>query len=269
MDNQASYNMPEAVEGSSILAGTTPTLFLGATPPSTSQRLSVGKDIKGKGRAVEPPGNNLGSADDDVEGELSSEAALAKAIQDLKDLDDNNAAEIKENAPASTKQHRQGSPREGWTQPREGWTQHPSRLGDQLGSKWRSAGDKNGSSNIPDRTEAFLLDPGQKKVEPGHDTRTPNTMIFVYNKEDHTLGNALVDQLHKNSHVTYAAYRVPHPLFARFELRIQTDGEITPKEALLAASRDVIRELEVIKVKFTREYELRKMVGNTTQNNEV
>lgn len=71
MGNQASYNMPEAVEGSSILAGTTPTPFLGTTPPSTSQRLSVGKDIKGKGRAVEPPGNNLGSADDDVEGELS------------------------------------------------------------------------------------------------------------------------------------------------------------------------------------------------------
>lgn len=39
---------------------------------------------------------------------------------------------------------------------------------------------------------------------------TPNTMIFVYNKEDHTLGNALVDQLHKNSHVTYAAYRVSY-----------------------------------------------------------
>ncbi|KAL2427261.1 hypothetical protein ABEF95_010768 [Exophiala dermatitidis] len=262
MGNQASYNMPEAVEGSDVPTSPTPTPSLGTTPPSTSQRLSVGEDIKGKGRAVEPPNNNLGSADDDVEGELSSEAALARAIKHLKDLDGNNAAEIKEKAPASAEQRRQGSPR-------EGWTQHPSRLGDQLGSKWRSAGDKNGSSNIPDRTEAFLLDPGQKKVEPGHDTRTPNTMIFVYNKEDHTLGNALVDQLHKNSHVTYAAYRVPHPLFARFELRIQTDGEITPNEALLAATRDVIRELEVIKVKFTREYELRKMVGNTTQNNEV
>jgi DNA-directed RNA polymerase II subunit RPB11 len=55
--------------------------------------------------------------------------------------------------------------------------------------------------------------------------------------------------------------QIPHPLFAKFELRVQTDGEITPKEAVLASCRDLVQELNVLKTNFTREYELRKMVG--------
>ncbi|EXJ96309.1 hypothetical protein A1O1_01435 [Capronia coronata CBS 617.96] len=116
-------------------------------------------------------------------------------------------------------------------------------------------------------TEAFLLGPGEKRIELKIDTRTPNTEIFVFNKEDHTLGGLLVDKLLKNSHVLFAAYRVPHPLFARFELRVQTDGEISPKEALVASSSEIIRDFETLKTNFTREYELRKMVGSAAQNN--
>ncbi|KIV77912.1 hypothetical protein PV11_09684 [Exophiala sideris] len=115
--------------------------------------------------------------------------------------------------------------------------------------------------NAPDRTEAFILGEGEKKIEEKIDTRTPNTTIFTFNKEDHTLANLLRDKLLKNSHVTFAAYRIPHPLFAKFELRVQTDGEITPKEAVLASSKDIIQDLNALKTNFTREYELRKMVG--------
>ncbi|KIW72558.1 hypothetical protein PV04_00741 [Phialophora macrospora] len=115
--------------------------------------------------------------------------------------------------------------------------------------------------NISDSTESFLLGDGEKKIEEKIDTRTPNTTIFTFNKEDHTLANLLRDKLLKNSHVTFAAYRIPHPLFANFELRVQTDGEITPKEAVLASSRDLVQDLNNLKTNFTREYELRKMVG--------
>ncbi|ETI28845.1 hypothetical protein G647_01297 [Cladophialophora carrionii CBS 160.54] len=115
--------------------------------------------------------------------------------------------------------------------------------------------------NILDSTESFLLADGEKKIEEKIDTRTPNTTIFTFNKEDHTLANLLRDKLLKNSHVTFAAYRIPHPLFANFELRVQTDGEITPKEAVLASSRDLVQDLNNLKTNFTREYELRKMVG--------
>lgn len=54
---------------------------------------------------------------------------------------------------------------------------------------------------------------------------------------------------------------VPHPLFATFELRVQTDGEVTPKEALLNCCKGLVSDLEVLSREFTKEYELRKMVS--------
>ena len=60
---------------------------------------------------------------------------------------------------------------------------------------------------------------------------------------------------------TDAKRTVPHPLFSNFELRIQTDGEITPKEALVTCCRNLVSELEVFSREFTKEFELRKMVS--------
>lgn len=54
---------------------------------------------------------------------------------------------------------------------------------------------------------------------------------------------------------------VPHPLFAKFELRIQTDGEITPREALVNCCKSLVGDLEILSREFTKEYELRKMVS--------
>ncbi|KEF53845.1 uncharacterized protein A1O9_10247 [Exophiala aquamarina CBS 119918] len=137
-----------------------------------------------------------------------------------------------------------------------GWKDHPSHM------LYQTQGINHNGINIPDATEAFILGDNEKKIEEKIDTRTPNTVIFTFNKEDHTLANLLREKLLKNSHVTFAAYRVPHPLFAKFELRVQTDGEITPKEAIVASAGDTISELSRLKTNFTREYELRKMVGN-------
>ena len=55
--------------------------------------------------------------------------------------------------------------------------------------------------------------------------------------------------------------QVPHPLFPTFELRVQTDGEITPKQAVLACCKDLVADLASFARVFKREYELRKMVG--------
>jgi DNA-directed RNA polymerase II subunit RPB11 len=57
------------------------------------------------------------------------------------------------------------------------------------------------------------------------------------------------------------SFQVPHPLFPTFDLRVQTDGEITPREAVVAACRDLVRDLSILDQNFTKEYELRKMVG--------
>ena len=43
-------------------------------------------------------------------------------------------------------------------------------------------------------------------------TGIPSSSIFTFNKEDHTLGNLLRSQLLKSPHVTFAGYKVPHPL---------------------------------------------------------
>jgi DNA-directed RNA polymerase subunit L len=60
---------------------------------------------------------------------------------------------------------------------------------------------------------------------------------------------------------------VPHPLFANFELRVQTDGEITPKDALVACCKGIVSDLGQLSREFTKEFELRKMVGGEGSGN--
>jgi DNA-directed RNA polymerase II subunit RPB11 len=90
--------------------------------------------------------------------------------------------------------------------------------------------------NVPPRFELFLLGDGEKKVTETPDTRKlhshshsrfislaihvlmmtlgiPSSSLFIFNKEDHTLGNLLRSRLLQSEHVTFAGYRVPHPLF--------------------------------------------------------
>ncbi|KAH8432578.1 DNA-directed RNA polymerase II core subunit RPB11 [Aspergillus melleus] len=119
--------------------------------------------------------------------------------------------------------------------------------------------------NAPDRYESFVLANGESKVEMEIDTRIPSSAIFTFNKEDHTLGNLIRARLLQSAHVLFAAYKVPHPLVPKFELRVQTDGEIAPKEAVVAACHELVRDLGILSREFTKEYELRKMVGATQQ----
>ncbi|KAJ9626413.1 DNA-directed RNA polymerase II core subunit [Taxawa tesnikishii (nom. ined.)] len=113
----------------------------------------------------------------------------------------------------------------------------------------------------PNRYELFLLGEGEKKVTFAPETRVPNAALFTFNKEDHTLGNLLRAQLNTSPHVLFAAYKTPHPLFAMFELRVQTDGEITPKEAVVQACQDIIQDLQKLDQEFTKEFELKKIAG--------
>lgn len=117
--------------------------------------------------------------------------------------------------------------------------------------------------NAPDRYESFVLGNGESKVEMEIDTRIPSSAIFTFNKEDHTLGNLIRSRLLQSSHVLFAAYKVPHPLVPNFILRVQTDGEIAPKEAVITACNELVRDLGILSREFTKEYELRKMVGAT------
>ncbi|KAL9577280.1 MAG: hypothetical protein Q9212_006467 [Teloschistes hypoglaucus] len=115
--------------------------------------------------------------------------------------------------------------------------------------------------NVPNRFELFLLADGEKKLTEETDTRIPSTSVFTFNKEDHTLGNMLRARLLQSSHVLFSGYKVPHPLFSNFILRVQTDGTLTPRQALLQACKDLVTDLGLLSREFTKEWELRKMVG--------
>jgi len=115
------------------------------------------------------------------------------------------------------------------------------------------------SADTPDRHELFLLADGESKVSYATETRVPNASLFTFRKEDHTLANLLRAKLLKAEHVLFAAYKVPHPLFATFELRVQTDGEVSPKDAVVRACADVVQELSALDQEFTKEWELKKI----------
>ena len=47
-----------------------------------------------------------------------------------------------------------------------------------------------------------------------------------------------------------------------FELRVQTDGTLSPKDAVLQACRDIVQDLDHLSKEFTKEWELKK-IANT------
>ena len=134
--------------------------------------------------------------------------------------------------------------------------------------------------DVPPRWELFILGDDEKKVTWELDTRTynppaahrtmtfanplagvPHTATFTFNKEDHTLGNLLASRLHKYEFVKFSAYKIPHPLFAKFELRVTTDGSVSPKEAIVQCCRDLVGDLDMLSREFTKEWELKKIAG--------
>ena len=52
----------------------------------------------------------------------------------------------------------------------------------------------------------------------------------------------------------FAAYKVPHPLHPYFQIKIQTDGTITPQDALEQAANKLIATLGTLEGKFRREF---------------
>lgn len=115
--------------------------------------------------------------------------------------------------------------------------------------------------NAPDRFELFLLPDGVQKVTVSPDQRMPNAAFIKFEREDHTLGNMLTAQLQQDSRVLYAAYKIEHPLFANFVMRVQTEDGYTPREALRNACQSLIGQLKVLSTKFKTEYGLKAMLG--------
>jgi DNA-directed RNA polymerases I and III subunit RPAC2 len=70
-------------------------------------------------------------------------------------------------------------------------------------------------------------------------TQSSSSQTFIIKNEDHTLGNALRYMIMKNEQVEFCGYSIPHPSDGFIQLRIQTDGNMTAKEALKKGLQDL------------------------------
>jgi DNA-directed RNA polymerase II subunit RPB11 len=61
---------------------------------------------------------------------------------------------------------------------------------------------------------------------------------------------------------------VGHPNVPEVQLRLQTDGTVTPREVLIDTCKQLIASYAQLSREFTREYELRRMVAAGEREND-
>ena len=76
-----------------------------------------------------------------------------------------------------------------------------------------------------------------------------NLMEFRIIGEEHTLCNVISDALVENQKEKVAAYKIDHPLLykKRPKFIINTDGTISPKDALLEAIKSIEKDVKYLK----------------------
>ena len=62
-----------------------------------------------------------------------------------------------------------------------------------------------------------------------------NKLIIEVKGVDHTLCNALKTELYNDKHVKIATYSIRHPQISIPQIIVETDGEVSPKNALISA----------------------------------
>ncbi|KAL6076122.1 DNA-directed RNA polymerase II subunit RPB11-a [Balamuthia mandrillaris] len=107
--------------------------------------------------------------------------------------------------------------------------------------------------NKPEPHELFVLKEGEKKITYEKDTRIQNAATFVIRKEDHTIGNLIRMQLHRDPDVLFAGYKVPHPLQYDVVVKIQTNHNSSPMAALTTSIGDLMSEVGLLEERFTAE----------------
>ncbi|KAK3327211.1 DNA-directed RNA polymerase [Cercophora scortea] len=120
--------------------------------------------------------------------------------------------------------------------------------------------------NAPDRFELFLLQDGEKKITEKVFTGMSNTSDFILLKEDHTLGNLLSEHLKQAPNVLLAGYKIAHPNVPEVMIRIQTDGSITPREALISSCKQLVAAYGQLGREFQKELALRQFADQGEQS---
>ncbi|CAN6209626.1 unnamed protein product, partial [Urochloa humidicola] len=102
------------------------------------------------------------------------------------------------------------------------------------------------------------------RVSYERDTKIVNAASFTIEREDHTIGNIVRMQLHRDPNVLFAGYKLPHPLQYKIIVRIHTTSQSSPTQAYTQAVNDLDKELEYLKQAFEDEknrYEERAKQG--------
>ena len=67
---------------------------------------------------------------------------------------------------------------------------------------------------------------------------------------DHTVGNAIKTELRNDKHIKIATYSIRHPQISIPQMVVETDGEESPRNALINA----VERLHKINAKFKKEF---------------
>jgi len=119
--------------------------------------------------------------------------------------------------------------------------------------------------NAPSRFELHVLGEGEQKLTVIEDTKIPNAATITIHKEDHTLANMLKSQLLQLPYVLFAGAKTPHPLEPNFILKVQTDSDHTPIQAIQTAVTSLIVTLDRMRREMNREFATAKALqGDST-----
>ena len=77
-----------------------------------------------------------------------------------------------------------------------------------------------------------------------------NKLIIEVKGTNHTLCNALKSELWNDKHVKTATYSIRHPQISMPQMIVETDGEVSPKNALINA----VQRIHKINEKFKKEF---------------
>lgn len=80
-----------------------------------------------------------------------------------------------------------------------------------------------------------------------------NKIIIELKGTDHTLCNVLKTELYNDKHVKIATYNVRHPQISMPKMIVETDGEESPKNALINAAERLQKNNAKFKKEFLKE----------------
>lgn len=80
-----------------------------------------------------------------------------------------------------------------------------------------------------------------------------NKIIIEVKGVDHTLCNSLKAELWNDKHVKIATYSIRHPQISIPQIIVETDGEVSPKNALINAVQRLHKTNDKFKKEFLKE----------------